>query len=99
LYDVVKKLLVTVYSAQLAEKKVPLWVLQLMSTFGLGDATPLFVNTISKNLVLDISKIKQELNYSPTMNLDSSLNEINHWVSTIGGIGVLKKADPRLAWT
>jgi hypothetical protein len=99
LYDVVKKLLATVYSAQLAEKKVPLWVLQLMSTFGLGDATPLFVNTISKNLVLDISKIKQELNYSPTMNLDSSLNEINHWVSTIGGIGVLKKADPRLAWT
>ena len=98
LYDVVKKLLTTVYATQLQEKKFPLWVLQLMSTFGLGDATPLFVKTISKSLVLDISKIKRELNYSPTMNLDSSLNEIKHWVSAIGGTGVLKKADPRLAW-
>jgi nucleoside-diphosphate-sugar epimerase len=70
-----------------------------MSTFGLGDATPLFVKTISKSLVLDISKIKRELNYSPTMNLDSSLNEIKLWVSTIGGTGVLKKADSRLAWS
>jgi 2-alkyl-3-oxoalkanoate reductase len=98
LYDVVKKLLATLYSTQLPEKKLPLWILKLLSVFGLGDATPLFVNTISKNLVLDISKIKQELNYSPTMNLDSSLIEIKHWVSSIGGTEVLKTADSKLAW-
>jgi nucleoside-diphosphate-sugar epimerase len=98
LHDVVKKLLFTLHTTQLAERKLPLWFFKMLSKFRLGDATPLFLNTVSKNLVLDISKIKQELNYSPVMNFDLSLDEINCWVTKIGGTKVLRKADPQLAW-
>jgi nucleoside-diphosphate-sugar epimerase len=98
LYDVVKKLLTTLYNTDLPEKNLPLGILKFMSALRIGDATPLFINTISKNFVLDISKIKHELNYMPVTNLYSGLNEIVNWVKAIGGIEVLKKADPRLAW-
>ena len=98
LYDVVKRLLTALYAADLAERKIPLWVLKCMSALKMGDATPLFINTISKNFVLNISKIKRELNYTPVKDLFSSLNEIVQWVNAIGGTEVLKKADPKLAW-
>lgn len=99
LNEVVQKLLSTLYSHQLPEKKIPLWILQVMAAFNIGGATPLFLSTVSKNLVLDISKIKRELKYSPAMNLDLSLHEIYTWVTAIGGPDVLRKADPQLAWT
>jgi 2-alkyl-3-oxoalkanoate reductase len=98
LYDVVKKLLNTLYHSDLPDKKIPLWILKCMSAFKLGDATPLFINTVSKNFVLDISKIKREINYAPVVDLDSGLPEIADWVNRIGGTEVLKKADPGLAW-
>ncbi len=98
LSDVIIKLLSTLYPTQLVEKYMPLWVLRLMLALRIGDLTPLFLNTISRSLVLDISKIKRELNYSPSMNLDLSLDEIKNWVKAIGGTEVLKTADPHLAW-
>lgn len=98
LYDVVKKLLSEIYSRELPEKKLPLWVLKCMSALKIGEATPLFINTVSKSLALDISKIKREMNYTPVMNFDISLKEIANWVKVVGGIEVVKRADPRLAW-
>ena len=98
LYDVVKKLLSEIYSRELPEKRVPLWVLKCMSALKVGEATPLFLNTVSKSLALDISKIKREMNYAPVMNFDTSLKEIADWVKVVGGIEVVKKADPGLAW-
>ena len=98
LYDVARKLLTMLYTADLPEKKIPLWILKCMSHLKLGDATPLFINTISKDFVLDISKIKRELNYVPVTDFDSSIYEIGEWVKTIGGTEVLKKATPSLAW-
>lgn len=98
LYDVLKKLLTALYAVDLPEKKLPLWILKFMSVLKIGDATPLFINTVSKNFVLDISKIKYELNYSPSTNFYLSLQEIVDWVNTAGGIEVVKNADNSLAW-
>jgi nucleoside-diphosphate-sugar epimerase len=98
LYDVVKKLLTELYSSELPVKKIPLWILQVMAAFRIGGITPLFLATVSKNLVLDISKIKDELGYRPVTNLDQSLKEIANWVKFIGGVDTLQKADAALAW-
>ncbi|CAN5768929.1 NAD(P)-dependent oxidoreductase [soil metagenome] len=98
LYDVMKKLFSVIYRRELPEKEVPLWILKCMSALKIGDATPLFINTVSKNLALDISKIKRELNYDPAKNIENSLNEIADWVSNVGGIEVVKNADKSLAW-
>lgn len=98
LYDVLKKLLAALYSSELPEKKIPLWIFKCMSALKMGEATPLFINTVSKSLVLDIAKIKREMNYAPVFNFDNSLKEIADWVTAVGGIQVVKEADPRLAW-
>lgn len=98
LRDVVTKLARTLCGDRLREQKLPLWIFALLSAFEVGEYTPLFINTVSKNLVLDTSRIKKELNFFPSMNLDASLDEIDRWVSSIGGVNVLKKADPVLAW-
>lgn len=98
LYDVLKKLLTEIYSCKLPEKKVPLWVLKCMAALKIGDVTPLFINTVSKSLVLDLSKIKREMEYHPVLNFDTSVKQIAYWVDSVGGIEVVKKADSRLAW-
>ncbi len=98
LYRVIKKLLNEIYSRELPEKKLPLWVLKCMTALKIGEATPLFLNTVSKSLVLDISKIKREMNYAPVLNMDRSVKEIAEWVKAAGGIEVIKNADPGLAW-
>ena len=98
LRDVVRKMLLSLHTDYLFEIKLPLFVFQFLSKLSVGDYTPLLMNTVSKNHVLDISKIKDELNYAPGMNLDLCLNEIRRWVDSIGGTEVLKKANPELAW-
>jgi len=98
LYDVMKNFLSAIYGRSLPEKRVPLWLLKCMSALQIGNATPLFINTVSKNLVLDISKIKQELGYTPVQNIDNSLEEIADWVKNVGGIETVKNADKSLAW-
>lgn len=98
LSDVARKLLSGIYSYELPVRKIPLWMLQLLATLKIGEITPLFLNTVSNDFILDISKIKQELNYAPLLNFDSSLKAIIEWVETIGGPDILKKADSRLAW-
>ena len=98
LYDVLKKLLNVLYGFDLPEKKIPLWMLKCMSALKIGDATPLFINTVSKNFMLDISKIKRELHYTPIMNFYESLPSMAEWVKNVGGIEVIKKADNSLAW-
>lgn len=99
LHDVVRKLLSALYISPLPERMIPLTILKALSMFSIGDVTPLFFKTVTESLVLDISKIKRELNYLPLKNLDSSLSEIKDWVKTIGGVEVLKAAAPSLAWT
>jgi len=99
LRDVVRKLATTMCGNGLREKTLPLWIFTLLSTLEVGDYTPLFINTISRNLVLDTTKIRRDLGYQPVMNLDMSLEEIDRWVQAIGGVDVLRRADPILAWS
>jgi nucleoside-diphosphate-sugar epimerase len=98
LYDVVKKLLTELYGSELQEKRIPLWVLKCMSALQMGNATPLFLDTVSKSLALDISKIKRELNNNPILNFDDGVKEISDWVNVVGGIEVIKTGSPHLAW-
>lgn len=98
LYKIAKQFLSALYNNELGEKTIPLWLLKLLSALHVGDATPLFVNTVSKNMVLDITKIKQELHYAPAYDVDTSLPAIAAWVETIGGVDTLRTARPGLAW-
>jgi nucleoside-diphosphate-sugar epimerase len=98
LYDIAKKLLCTLHKTKLSDKALPLWVLKVLSGLRIGDATPLFLQTVSKSLAMDISKIKEEMNYSPVIDFDKSLQEIAAWTEAVGGVAVLKTAQPSLAW-
>jgi nucleoside-diphosphate-sugar epimerase len=98
LYNVIKKLTNIIYETDLPEKTVPLWIFKLMSLLHIGDATPLFINTVSKSLSMDISKIRNDLGYSPILNLDNSISGIHNWIKSIGGIAVLKDGAKDLAW-
>lgn len=98
LIDVLRKFTESLYGFKLPERKIPIFILKLMALFNLGGMTPLLIRSLTKNMVLDISKIKKELNYKPTANIDSSIEQLKNWVDFIGGVEVLKKADRALAW-
>ena len=98
LNDVVRKLLHEIYGYELEERKLPLWLLRCMALINMGEVTPLFLDTVSKDFVLDLAKAKSELRYTPLADLDGSLNEIATWVKSVGGVSVLRNAEPRLAW-
>ncbi len=98
LVEVLRKITRAIYGETLAEKKIPIIFLKLLALFHLGGMSKLLIRALTKNMVLDISKIEQELSYSPTRDIDNSLNEITTWVTKIGGPEVLKKAEKKLAW-
>ena len=43
------------------------------------------LNSLTRNAVLDISKIKQELKYQPSKNFYNSYTEIAEWIDSFGG--------------
>lgn len=98
LYDAVRELLLALRDAPLAERKIPLWIFRLLSLAQVGEVTPMFVDTMSKSLVLDTSLIRKELGYTPGMNLNRSLPELQRWIQVVGGLDELRRADPELAW-
>lgn len=98
LIDVLRKICGEIYGKTLPEKQIPINLLKFMSFMHLGGISPLLIRSLTKNMVLDISKIKDELNYSPVMDIDRSLTEIGKWVKNIGGAEVLKRAERILAW-
>jgi nucleoside-diphosphate-sugar epimerase len=98
LYDAARMLLLELCDHPLAERRIPLWLLRLMSVARVGDATPMFVNTVSKSLVLDTSRIRNELGYAPAINFYRSLPELKEWVRMIGGVEEVRRGDPQLAW-
>jgi nucleoside-diphosphate-sugar epimerase len=96
--DIIRKLTEALYGKPLSEKHVPVAVLKFMSWFHLGGISPLLVRTLTHDMVLDITKIKSELNYDPTVDFDSSLKELAGWVKRIGGVDVIRTGAGRLAW-
>ncbi len=87
------------YGKALPVKSMPVSILKILAFFRIGGVTPLLVRAITNDMILDCSKIKSELNYTPTMTYEKSLPEIQAWVKNIGGVDRLKAAEKILAWT
>ncbi|HTF05476.1 MAG TPA: NAD(P)-dependent oxidoreductase [Bacteroidia bacterium] len=98
LFDVLKKLLEAVNKRELDVKYIPIWLLRGMAALKLSDVSPLFLDIVTNDVVLDISRIRSELNYAPKKEFYSSVPEIVDWVERAGGIEVVKKGEAALAW-
>lgn len=97
-FDVIQQLTTDIYGRRLSVNRIPVILLRLMALFKINGITPLLVRSFTKNMVLNIDKIKNELNYQPVHCFKAALPEINEWVHKIGGPEVLKKAEKHLAW-
>lgn len=98
LVDIIRKIIKELYGKELPEKEINISFLKLLACFKIGGITPLLVRTFTNDMVLDISKIKRELNYSSKINFDSQLKEMGDWVRSIGGVEIIKTGDKKLAW-
>ncbi len=96
--DIIRKIIGAVYEGPIKEKEIGLWILKLMSVFKIGGITPLLVRSFSQDMVLDITKIKNELNYSTDADFDSKLPELAAWIENVGGVEGLKSGDKKFAW-
>ena len=96
--EVIRKLTEGLFGKPLPEKQIPILLLKIMASMKINGMTKLLVRSFSKDMVLDISKIKKELNYKPETNFYDSLPELTEWVKKIGGIEVIKTGDRHLAW-
>ncbi|MBN1182873.1 MAG: NAD(P)-dependent oxidoreductase [Bacteroidales bacterium] len=96
--DIIRKLTEALYNHPLAEKQIPISLLKFMSWFKIHGMTSLLVRSFTKNMVLDISKLKRELNYQPKRNFYEALPELKAWVERVGGVEIVKTGEKRLAW-
>ena len=93
-----RKIFETIYKKTLPEKEINIKLLRVLAVFRIGGITSLLVRALTQNMVLDISKIKQELGYASIIDLNASLTEIGEWVQDIGGPNVLKNPERLLNW-
>lgn len=98
LIEVLRKLTTAIYGRALPEKHVPVFLLKAMAAFGINGMSKLLVRSLTKNMVLDTSRIKHELGYNPQKELDSSISEIADWVKRAGGVDRVKTEAKELAW-
>jgi nucleoside-diphosphate-sugar epimerase len=98
LKDIMRKIIIMVYGRSLPVKNIPIILLKLLAQLQLGGMSKLLIRTLTQDMVLDISKIKRELNYQPITDFDSSQQEISEWIKRIGGPEVIKAGEKRLAW-
>jgi 2-alkyl-3-oxoalkanoate reductase len=98
LFDTLKQLLDAVHGKNLSVKRVPISVIKFLAAFGTRGLTPMFVRTISRDVVLDISKITSELKYTPPKSFDVATTEVTQWLKDIGGPAALTDRKHELAW-
>lgn len=60
--------------------------------------SPLVLNSLDRDAILDISRIRKELNYKPSKNFQNSWVEITDWVSKLGGKQSYLKQLPDAPW-
>ncbi len=96
--DIIRKIIGALYDQPVKEKEIGIWVLKLAALFKLGGITPLLVRSFTKDLVLDTSKIKQELGYTAVTDFDTKLPELAAWVKGLGGPDALKTEKREFAW-
>ncbi|MDI1353272.1 MAG: NAD(P)-dependent oxidoreductase [bacterium] len=98
LVEIVRKIIREVYGRDLKEKEISILFLKLLAVFKIGGITPLLVRSFTKNMVLDLTKIKTELGYQAVIDFDAQLKDLGDWVRRIGGVEILKTGDRKLAW-
>ena len=98
LFDSVKKMQDAFYKKELPVKHIPLFVVKTLAAFGARGLTPLYVRTITSDIVLDISKIQRELGYAPQRYFSEALPELVSWGERVGGVESLRSAKQELAW-
>ncbi|MCB0704136.1 MAG: NAD(P)-dependent oxidoreductase [Saprospiraceae bacterium] len=98
LIEIMRALCTQLYGKPLKERQIPIALLKILALFKIGGITPLLVRSFTKDMVLDISKIQQELSYAPTATYYSTLPEMGEWVEKIGGVEVIKTGEKSLAW-
>lgn len=98
LFDSLKMIQDAIHKQNVPVKHIPISVIKLLAAFGAKGLTPLFVRTISSNVILDISKIRNEINYQPRTTFIQALPLIADWVEKIGGVEVLAQGKADLAW-
>lgn len=96
--NVLRKLFKTLFGAELKEKEIKIGLLKILAFFRIQGFTPLLVRALTQNMVLDITKIKKELNYSPEIEFENSLDEIKDWTASIGGVETLQNIDQYSIW-
>jgi nucleoside-diphosphate-sugar epimerase len=96
--EIIRKIIKEMYGDTIKEKEIGIWILKLLAVFKIGGITPLLVRSFTKDMVLDLSKIKRELNYRATTNFDQKLPELGNWVRKIGGVEALKTGNKKYAW-
>ncbi len=85
LIDCVRKIIHSAREKMPKERHIPKWVLQVLGALHMAGMSPLLVRTLTHDMELDLTKIKNELGYSPQQNLDKSLPEIGAWIKGKGG--------------
>lgn len=68
------------------------------SLFANQMSKPLF-NSLSKNAILDISKIKHDLKYKPSKNFHNSCDEITAWIDSFGSSKNYLKSLDNAPWS
>jgi nucleoside-diphosphate-sugar epimerase len=96
--DVIRKIINELYDDNIKEKEISIWLLKFLAIFKIGGITPLLVRSFTNDMVLNISKIKNELNYQGVADFNSKLPELGEWVRSIGGIEYLKTGNKKIAW-
>lgn len=98
LIDVLRKLMAELFGHPLPERWIPILPLKILANLGIGKLSKLLIRSLTNNMVLDISKIKSELNYLPTMDFDAALPDWGAWVRQVGGPEIIRTGAERLAW-
>lgn len=97
--EVIRKITEAIYNRKLPEKEISLSVLKAMSLFKINGISKLLVRSLTTDMVLDISKIKKEIHYTPVKTLEETTESLAQWIESIGGPKNLKEENKLLAWT
>ncbi len=59
---------------------------------------PFVLGMLTKHSVLDISKIKKELNFAPAHTFNNTISDISQWITGMGGLPEYKKSYQEAPW-
>ncbi len=98
LLEVMRTLCTGLFGHTLPEKVIPAGLLKTLAIFKIGGITPLLVRSLTRDMVLDTTKIVRELAYQPQLDFFTAFPAINDWVGSIGGVEAIRDGEKSLAW-